>query len=63
MDRPIDVQRIGRLIRRVARSMIATEPRMPAAAINLPSRESASAMIGVCTASISPVSAPAPERK
>ena len=40
---------------RAARSTIATEPRMPAAAISVPSRETATAMIGVWPASISPL--------
>ena len=47
----------------VLRSMIATEPRMPAAAISLPSGETATAMIGVGEACTSARGSPAGERK
>ena len=43
---------------RAARSTIATEPRMPAAATSLPSGETATAMIGVGAASICALRSP-----
>ena len=43
--------------------MIATEPRMPAAAISAPSPDTASVTIGVWPLSISPRGSPAGEKK
>jgi len=47
---------------RALRSMIATEPRMPAAATSAPSREIASVITGVSEACTSPRSSPAATR-
>ena len=48
---------------RLARSINATEPRIPAAASRRPSGETAMAMIGVVCATISPLSSPVADRK
>ena len=52
-----------RSIVRVLRSMIATDPRMPAAAIRAPSGDSESEMTGVSVISSSPIVSPLAETK